>query len=81
MTAFFCVIFVLVEQSWAVRASTVGISLSATVGSSRLVAQATCSRGVYFQAMWAVLYGWTPEIFGTKGEAGPSPLDEGHAYS
>ncbi|KAH9841485.1 MFS general substrate transporter [Rhodofomes roseus] len=47
VTAFFCIIFVIVEQSWAVRASTVGISLSAT-------------------AMWAVLYGWTPEIFGTK---------------
>jgi len=47
VTAFFCVVFVIVEQSWAVRASTVGISLSAT-------------------AMWAVLYGWTPEIFGTK---------------
>ncbi|EED77951.1 predicted protein [Postia placenta Mad-698-R] len=46
-TAFFCVIFVWVEQSWAVRASTVGIGLSAT-------------------AMWAVLYGWTPEMFGTK---------------
>ncbi|EED86011.1 predicted protein [Postia placenta Mad-698-R] len=47
VTAFFCVIFVWVEQSWAVRASTVGIGLSAT-------------------AMWAVLYGWTPEMFGTK---------------
>ncbi|KZT73865.1 MFS general substrate transporter [Daedalea quercina L-15889] len=47
VTAFFCVVFVVVEQSWAVRASTVGISLSAT-------------------AMWAVLYGWTPEMFGTK---------------
>jgi len=47
VTAFFCLVFVMVEQSWAVRASTVGISLSAT-------------------AMWAVLYGWTPEIFGTK---------------
>ncbi|RDB14860.1 putative MFS-type transporter PB1E7.08c [Hypsizygus marmoreus] len=47
ITAFFCVVFVMVESSWAVRASTVGISLSAT-------------------AMWAVLYGWTPEIFGTK---------------
>ncbi|TFK33035.1 MFS general substrate transporter [Crucibulum laeve] len=47
ITAFFCVVFILVESSWAVRASTVGISLSAT-------------------AMWAVLYGWTPEIFGTK---------------
>ncbi|KZT11946.1 MFS general substrate transporter [Laetiporus sulphureus 93-53] len=47
VTAFFCAVFVFVEQSWAVRASTVGISLSAT-------------------AMWAVLYGWTPEIFGTK---------------
>ena len=34
VTAFFCVVFVLVERSWAVRASTVGISLSATVGSS-----------------------------------------------
>ncbi|KAF8073974.1 MFS general substrate transporter [Lyophyllum atratum] len=47
ITAFFCVVFVMVESTWAVRASTVGISLSAT-------------------AMWAVLYGWTPEIFGTK---------------
>jgi len=47
LTAFFCVVFVMVEVSWAVRASTVCISLSAT-------------------AMWAVLYGWTPEIFGTK---------------
>ncbi|KAF8158011.1 major facilitator superfamily domain-containing protein [Crassisporium funariophilum] len=47
ITAFFCVVFVLVESKWAVRLSTVGISLSAT-------------------AMWAVLYGWTPEIFGTK---------------
>ncbi|KAK0238623.1 MFS general substrate transporter [Armillaria nabsnona] len=47
VTAIFCVVFVMVESSWAVRASTVGISLSATT-------------------MWAVLYGWTPEIFGTK---------------
>ncbi|KAF6754913.1 MFS general substrate transporter [Ephemerocybe angulata] len=46
-TAIFCVVFALVKAEWAVRASTVGISLSAT-------------------AMWAVLYGWTPEIFGTK---------------
>lgn len=46
-TAFFCVVFAQVKSEWAVRASTVGISLSAT-------------------AMWAVLYGWTPEIFGTK---------------
>ncbi|KAF8953239.1 major facilitator superfamily domain-containing protein [Flammula alnicola] len=47
VTAFFCVVFVLVTSTWAVRLSTIGISLSAT-------------------AMWAVLYGWTPEIFGTK---------------
>ncbi|KAF8799365.1 MFS general substrate transporter [Phlegmacium glaucopus] len=47
ITAFFCVVFVLVQSRWAVRLSTVGISLSATT-------------------MWAVLYGWTPEIFGTK---------------
>ncbi|KAG7444386.1 MFS general substrate transporter [Guyanagaster necrorhizus] len=47
VTAIFCVVFVMVESQWAVRASTVGISLSATT-------------------MWAVLYGWTPEIFGTK---------------
>ncbi|OBZ68970.1 putative MFS-type transporter PB1E7.08c [Grifola frondosa] len=47
VTAFFCWIFVTVQHPWAVRASTIGISLSAT-------------------AMWAVLYGWTPEIFGTK---------------
>ncbi len=30
VTAIFCVVFVMVESSWAVRASTVGISLSAT---------------------------------------------------
>ncbi|KAF5340081.1 hypothetical protein D9758_013141 [Tetrapyrgos nigripes] len=47
VTAFFCVVFVWVESTWAVRITTVGISLSAT-------------------AMWAVLYGWTPEIFGTE---------------
>ncbi|KAI0335781.1 MFS general substrate transporter [Cubamyces sp. BRFM 1775] len=47
VTAFFCWVFAVVQHPWAVRASTVGISLSAT-------------------AMWAVLYGWTPEIFGTK---------------
>ncbi|KAF7987083.1 hypothetical protein HWV62_249 [Athelia sp. TMB] len=47
VTAFFCVVFVLVTGPLAVRASTVGISLSATT-------------------MYAVLYGWTPEIFGTK---------------
>ncbi|KAL0961499.1 hypothetical protein HGRIS_006441 [Hohenbuehelia grisea] len=47
VTAVFCAIFVGVESTWAVRATTVGISLSATT-------------------MWAVLYGWTPEIFGTK---------------
>ncbi|KAF9481138.1 MFS general substrate transporter [Pholiota conissans] len=47
VTAFFCVVFALVSSTWAVRLSTMGISLSAT-------------------AMWAVLYGWTPEIFGTK---------------
>jgi hypothetical protein len=32
VTAFFCVVFVLVESPFAVRASTVAISLSATVG-------------------------------------------------
>ncbi|TBU48542.1 MFS general substrate transporter [Dichomitus squalens] len=47
MTAVFCWLFAVVEHPWLVRASTVGISLSAT-------------------AMYAVLYGWTPEIFGTK---------------
>jgi len=31
ITAFFCVVFVLVKSTWAVRVSTVGISLSATV--------------------------------------------------
>ncbi|KAK7681521.1 hypothetical protein QCA50_015253 [Cerrena zonata] len=47
VTAFFCILFVVAKHPYAVRASTVGISLSATT-------------------MWAVLYGWTPEIFGTK---------------
>ncbi|THH16949.1 hypothetical protein EW146_g3782 [Bondarzewia mesenterica] len=47
VTAFFCIVFVMVDGQFAVTASTIGISLSAT-------------------AMWAVLYGWTPEIFGTK---------------
>ncbi|KAG2138594.1 MFS general substrate transporter [Suillus bovinus] len=47
VTAFFCVVFVLVRSALLVRVSSVGISLSATT-------------------MYAVLYGWTPEIFGTK---------------
>ncbi|KAF9262990.1 MFS general substrate transporter [Marasmius fiardii PR-910] len=47
LTAFFCVVFIEVQASWAVRASSVGISLSAT-------------------AMYSVLYGWTPDIFGTE---------------
>ncbi len=34
VTAFFCWVFVVVEHPWAVRASTVGISLSATVSIS-----------------------------------------------
>jgi len=47
ITAFFCVIFVRVGGPLALKASTVGISLSAST-------------------MWAILYGWTPEIFGTN---------------
>ncbi|KAH6871586.1 major facilitator superfamily domain-containing protein [Coprinopsis sp. MPI-PUGE-AT-0042] len=47
ITAFSCMVFAMVTSPWAIRASTVGISLSAT-------------------AMWAVLYGWTPEIFATS---------------
>jgi hypothetical protein len=34
ITAFFCIVFVLVKSALLVRASSVGISLSATVGSS-----------------------------------------------
>jgi hypothetical protein len=34
VTAFFCIVFVLVKSALLVRASSVGISLSATVGSS-----------------------------------------------
>jgi hypothetical protein len=33
ITAFFCVVFALVTSTWAVRLSTIGISLSATVRS------------------------------------------------
>ncbi|KAI0031935.1 major facilitator superfamily domain-containing protein, partial [Vararia minispora EC-137] len=47
ITAFFCFVFVMVDGQFAITASTVGISLSATT-------------------MWAVLYGWTPEIFSTN---------------
>lgn len=47
VTALLCVAFVLVRDPFAVTATTVGISLSATT-------------------MWAVLYGWTPEIFATR---------------
>lgn len=32
VTAFFCVMFVMADASWAIRTSAVGISLSATVG-------------------------------------------------
>ncbi|KIK69824.1 hypothetical protein GYMLUDRAFT_151542 [Collybiopsis luxurians FD-317 M1] len=47
VTAFFCVVFIMADSTWAIRASSVGVSLSATT-------------------MWAILYGWTPEIFGTE---------------
>ncbi|KAF8625910.1 hypothetical protein AX17_006636 [Amanita inopinata Kibby_2008] len=47
LTAVLCMVFTMVQSSWAVRLTTIGISLSATT-------------------MWAVLYGWTPEMFGTK---------------
>jgi hypothetical protein len=47
LTALFCVAFAASESSWAIRASTVALSLAATT-------------------MWAILYGWTPEIFGTE---------------
>ncbi|EGN93976.1 hypothetical protein SERLA73DRAFT_63470, partial [Serpula lacrymans var. lacrymans S7.3] len=47
ITALFCMAFVLSRGPFAVRVSSVGISLSSTT-------------------MYAVLYGWTPEIFGTK---------------
>jgi hypothetical protein len=36
ITAFFCAVFVMVESAWAVRASTIGISLSATVSHRHL---------------------------------------------
>lgn len=52
LTVFFSFVFVQMHVSWAVRASSVGISVSAT-------------------AMYAVLYGWTPEIFGTEGSEKP----------
>ncbi|KAH8831459.1 major facilitator superfamily domain-containing protein [Flagelloscypha sp. PMI_526] len=47
LTGFFCLVFSMVESEFAVRVSTVWISLSAAT-------------------MWAVLYGWTPEIFETQ---------------
>jgi hypothetical protein len=34
ITAFFCIVFILVKSTWAVRMSTVGISLSATVSTT-----------------------------------------------
>ncbi|EIN12783.1 MFS general substrate transporter, partial [Punctularia strigosozonata HHB-11173 SS5] len=47
ITGFFCAVFIMVQSAWAVRVTTMAISLSVTT-------------------MWAVLYGWTPEIFGTE---------------
>jgi MFS family permease len=47
LTALLCAVFVVVSEPFAVTATTVGISLSATT-------------------MWAVIYGWTPEIFATR---------------
>ncbi|THH07777.1 hypothetical protein EW145_g3153 [Phellinidium pouzarii] len=46
VTAASCVAFIFAESSFAVRVTTIGVSLSSTT-------------------MWAVLYGWTPEIFET----------------
>lgn len=54
VTAFFCVVFVLVQSSWAVRASTVGISLSATVRHALNVPGILLTGR---QTMWAILYG------------------------
>ncbi|KAF9066464.1 major facilitator superfamily domain-containing protein [Rhodocollybia butyracea] len=47
VTGFFCIVFIMANSTWAIRASSVGISLSAAT-------------------MYAILYGWTPEIFGTE---------------
>jgi len=47
LSAFFCTVFVKVEDPLFLKASTVGVSLAAT-------------------AMWAILYGWTPDIFSTN---------------
>jgi MFS family permease len=46
-TAFACIAFALADGPWAVRTSTLAVSLAATT-------------------MWAVLYGWTPEVFATE---------------
>ena len=68
LTAFFCVIFTMVESPWGIRASTVVISLSATTMWAVLY-------GCVFSSSSSVIFdgrrfsddgSWTPEIFGTK---------------
>lgn len=45
ITAFFCIVFVLVRSAFLVRVSSVGISLSATVGGSPRHVSIPCSYG------------------------------------
>jgi hypothetical protein len=45
--------------------SSIGFSLSSTVSLLRLFLQLRYD--IVLKIMWAVLYGWTPDIFETKG--------------
>lgn len=58
--------FIMVDGVFLVRLATVAISLSATVRDNDVYCGSLTDD--LFKTMWAVLYGWTPEIFGPKGD-------------
>jgi hypothetical protein len=70
MTALFCIIFADVTSTWAVMLSSIGFNLSSTVSSPSSFLQPDYDTSV-LKVMWAILYGWTPDIFEPKGTSIP----------
>ena len=65
MTALFCIMFASVTSRWAVMFSSIGFNLTSTVSLSPSFRHLDYDTSM--QVMWAILYGWTPDIFETKG--------------
>ena len=67
MTALSCIIFADVTSKWAVMLSSVGFSLCSTVCFFLSLNVRLNYDVSTLKVMWAILYGWTPDIFETKG--------------